>query len=132
MPRAWPFAGAFLFAGAAGLSQYFQYTKLIARHSWTAATITIPIGIVFSVLAAVLGWFLGRALRDLASPGADKKRQALIAGGILAFSAYTAVSMRLNHVREAHLTTVREEVLTLERARALAGTGTPEEVRALA
>lgn len=131
MPRIWPFAGAFLFAGAAGLSQHFQYTKLIARHAWTAATITIGVGIVFSVLAAVLGWFLGRALRDLAVPGADKKRPALIAGAILAFSVFITVSMYRNGAREDHLRAIREEELTLERARALFSAGTLEEKRSL-
>ena len=131
MPRAWPFAGAFLFAGTAGLSQYFQYTQLIARHAWTAATLAIPIGLVFTALAAALGWFLGRACRDLAAPGGDKKRPALIAGGILAFSVFVTASMHRNGVREEHLRAIREEVLTPERAKSLFDQGTVEEKRSL-
>jgi hypothetical protein len=130
MTRA-PLLGALLYAGVVALVHYQEYRRLISAHAWTGATVTIGLGVVLGALAAVIGWFLGRAVLDLAAPSGDRKRPAIIVASILLFSAYMAVSVTLNRSREARLQAVREETLTPARIDALLK-GSPEEKRALA
>lgn len=131
MVRAWPVAGALLYAGAVALVHLLEYNRLISAHSWTAATITIALGLLLSLIAGVIGWFLGGAVRELASPGGDKRRAAIMAASIVLFTGYMTVSIQRNRAREIRLRAIREEALTPARENELMATGTPSEIQAL-
>jgi hypothetical protein len=130
MARAWPFLGAGLYAGVVAAFMYLEYARLIARHAWTGATITMGLGVILACVASVIGWFLGLAVRDLLAPGTNKKRAAFTAAAILLFSVSTGWSMAANRKREIRLQAIREELLTPERITVLLA-GSQDEIRAL-
>lgn len=127
---AWPFLGAGLYAGLVGAFMYLEYARMVARHAWTGASVTMALGVILAVVASAIGWFLGVAVRDALTPGANKKRASFTIAAILLFSVSTGWSMAANRKRELRLQAIREEILTPERTSALLA-GSRDEIRAL-
>lgn len=127
-----PVAGAVLFAVPAALFERLEYARLIANQQWTSATITIGLAIFLTAVAAVLGWFLGRSVRELIEPGGDREQGALITACILVFTGYASWSMAAGRAREVRFDEISREEMTVSRAEAIVASGDREDIRALA
>lgn len=132
MARALPFVWAALYLAAALLAAWFEHVRLVSIHSYTAASYALAGGAVLALIAAALGWLLGWALRELTVPETPKERPALVALVIIVLSCFTVASLTVGRSREARLEALRLEVLTPDRARALAASRNPREIVALA
>lgn len=131
MRRHLPLLGAVLFVLSSGLSSLRDYRSAMAAHAWTGASITMGLGVIFAIIAAFLGWFLGKSLRALAEPEGDKKKPALVAALIILFTGYFSVATALNRQRAARYKAVSAETLTVARARELLSTGNPADKSAV-
>lgn len=131
MRRFLPLLGSGLFVLASALSSVRDYRAAIEAHAWTGASITMGLGVIFALIAAFLGWFLGKSVRALAEPGGDKKKPALVAASIILFTGYFSVATALNRQRAARYKAVSIEALTTIRARELLSTGNPADKSAV-
>ncbi len=126
-----PAALGLLFAGASAFFHYSGYLGLMAKHAWTAATITIGVGIAFTLLSGAVGWFLGRNIQELSDPKQDRSHAAVLASCIIIFTGYTAYSMVTGRARSAQLDEITASSMTLERAQSIIAAGDRDEIRAL-
>ncbi len=126
-----PPALTLLLAGASAFFHYSGYLGLMAKHAWTAATITIGVGLAFTLLAGAVGWYLGRNLQALADPNGDRSHAAVVSVCIVIFTGYVSYSMVTGRARSAQLDEITESSMTLERAQSIIAAGDRDEIRAL-
>jgi hypothetical protein len=127
-----PLALALLFAAASAVFHRLEYARLIDKHAWTAASITVSLALVFTAAAAAAGWYLGRSLRTLLRPGGDKRKAARVAIVLVLITGYVAYALVSGRSLSLHLERVRTETLTVERARFYVASGTQDEIRSVA
>ena len=126
----WPAACAAAFAGSAALESVLEYRRLIGKHAWTAATIWIPLGLIFVFFWGALGAVLGRAVRAAATEEDGRRRlhSVLIVAAVGLFAAFACFKRATGRRRALRIDAIEAAVPTLEGARAIAAQGRDERL----
>lgn len=127
-----PLACSALYAIASAVFYLFEYRRLIAHHSWTAATLLIAIGLFMTAMAAVMGWLLGRFLREMGDPTENKTRATILAAVVLSLTIQSVWSTYQKRGQAIHYTTLLEDPLTPAQAQAILANGPDEDRSAIA